>query len=494
MSVQEPRTRSDAAPGAGTEALPLCVDLDGTLVATDTLWESFLALARTRPLVLLRLPLWVAGGRASFKRRISDVATPDPAALPYREEVVTYLREARDQGRPVVLATAADQRIADGVAGHLGLFSAVLGSDGVRNLKAACKREALDGAFGAGHYEYLGDSDVDRVVWQGAARASFVGAGAPGSRVPEGTPLERHFPVSRAGLRTWLRALRVHQWVKNVLVFLPLVMAHRMEEPGLWALAGLAFLCLSLCASSVYLFNDLMDLAADRAHPTKRHRPFASGRLPIPAGLAVGPLLVGAALALSAATLPLLFTVTLVSYLAVNVLYTFVLKRVAIADVIFLASLYSLRVLAGGFATAVEVSPWLIAFSLFFFLNLAFLKRYADLRIVAGPPGAAGQGSPGRDYAAEDAPLILSLGPASGYMAALVLALYIQSEKVVMLYGEPVVLWLLIPLLVFWISRIWLIAHRGRMTDDPIVFTTRDGPSYVVAALAGGVLLAATLL
>jgi 4-hydroxybenzoate polyprenyltransferase len=247
---------------------------------------------------------------------------------------------------------------------------------------------------------------------------------------------------------------------------------------------------MSLCASSVYVFNDLMDLPSDRAHPTKRNRPFASGVLAIPAGLAAAPLLVGAAGVLSALFLPLPFTLTLAGYLLLNGLYTFALKRVAIADVIFLASLYSLRVLAGGFATGVAVSPWLIAFSLFFFLNLAFLKRYADLRLVEK---GGGTGSPGRDYAAEDAPLLLSLGPASGYMATVVLAFYVQSEKVATLYRTPDLLWLLIPLFVYWISRVWLVAHRGGMSDDPIVFTTRDRPSWAVAALAGATLVLATL-
>lgn len=483
----------DPARGAASpRGLALCVDLDGTLVATNTLWESLLACARQRPLELLRIPLWLARGRPALKRGLARAARLEAGSLPFRAEVVAYLRAARAEGRPVVLATASDRLVAEAVASHLGLFDAVLATEDGRNLKGARKREALERAFGRGGFEYLGDSAADLPVWEAAARASWVGL-SPGqeARVAARTPVARRFQTPRAGPGAWLRALRVHQWVKNALVALPLVMAHRFDEPALLGLVGLAFVALSFCASSVYLGNDLMDLAADRAHPSKRGRPFASGELSIPAGLAVAPLLATAAFAISLAWLPASFTATLAVYLLLNVLYTFRLKQVAVADVIFLSGLYSLRVLAGGFATGIEVSPWLIAFSLFFFLNLAFLKRYTDLRLM--PAGRDGL-SPGRDYAPEDAPVVLALGPASGYMATLVLALYMQSEKVTTLYRQPDLLWLLVPLLVFWISRVWMVAHRGQMTEDPIVFTTRDAVSWAVLAAAGAVLLLATIL
>jgi 4-hydroxybenzoate polyprenyltransferase/phosphoserine phosphatase len=484
----------DAAGSEGRDAgaaLPLCVDLDGTLVATDTLWECFVAGLRARPSFLARLPGWLLRGRPALKQELARVALPDVASLPYREDVLAYLREARQAGRRVVLATATDRAIAERVAAHVGVFTQVIASDGEHNLKAENKRRALESAFGQRGFEYLGDSGADRAVWEGAGAASCVGLSAgQRARVAQLAPLARHFEGSPASPSTWLHALRVHQWVKNVLVFVPLVMAHRFTEVSLLVHAATAFLCLCLSASAVYLFNDLMDLTADRAHPTKRRRPFASGVLPIPAGLAAVPVLVVVALGLSLVRLPALFTATLLGYLVLNTLYTFVLKRVAIADVIFLASLYSLRVLAGGFATGITVSEWLIVFSLFFFLNLAFLKRYADLGVVS--EGAEGA-SPGRDYVTGDAPLLLSLGPASGYLATLVLALYITSDKVLELYRSPILLWLLVPLIVFWISRMWLVAQRGGMHEDPVLFTTRDPTSYAVGALAGGVLLGASL-
>lgn len=483
---------SGSGAGQAAQGLPLCVDLDGTLVATDTLWEGVLALLRKQPWQGFALPLWALGGRARFKSELVRRARPDPAVLPYREDVLRYLREARDDGRPVVLATASHREVAQSVADHLGIFHAVMASDAEVNLKGARKAGALAAAFGEKGFEYIGDAAADVPVFERAAVASTVGpGGARAARAAANTPLGRSFALPAGGPRVWLRALRVHQWVKNVLIFLPLLAAHRFTDLPLWGLAVAAFASLSLCASTVYVCNDLVDLEDDRAHPTKRRRPFAAGQISIPAALVSVPILLGLAFAISVALLPPLFTNGLIAYLLLNGLYTFWLKRVAIADVIFLACLYSLRVLAGGFALAIPVSPWLIGFSLFFFLNLAFLKRYADLRLVAENRGV---GSPGRDYTVEDAPVLASLGPASGSMAAVVLALYVQSDKVATLYSRPEVLWALIPLIMYWISRVWLIAHRGQMGDDPVLFATRDPVSYLVLGLAAGVLAIGALI
>lgn len=478
-------------PAAAGRAIPLCVDLDHTLVATDTLLEAVLVCVRRRPATLLGLPLRLLGGRARLKAWLAERGPVDPAMLPYRGDVIAYLEEARAAGRSVVLATAAHRSTAEAVAAHLGLFDAVVASDRDANLKAGRKGDALASAYGEKGFEYLGDARADLAVWERAGQASAVGLSpARKRRLERIVPVERHFPVPRAGWRTWLRALRTRQWVKNVLVFLPLVMSHRFNELPVVGQAMLAFVAFCLISSSVYLANDLLDLPADRQHPTKRRRAFASGTVSIGKGLVLLPLLVGAGLGLSLWLLPPLFTAALLGYLALNVLYSFGLKQVAIADVILLAILYGLRVLAGGIATATPVSAWLIAFCLFFFLNLAFLKRYADLRLLES---AEQEHAPGRDYQVGDAALILSLGPASAYMAAVILALYIHSNHVRVLYHRPQALWLLVPLLVYWVSRMWLLAHRGRMTDDPVLFTTRDPASYVVGAGAVAVLVLAAL-
>ncbi len=461
-------------------ALPLCIDLDGTLVATDTLWESTLALLRTQPLRALLLPVWLASGRAALKRELAQAAPIDVAALPYRTELLAYAAEARAQGRRVVLVTASTRAVAERVAAHTGAFDEVMASDG-ENLKGARKRAALVARFGERGYEYVGDARVDLAVWEGAAAGSLVSdSRALRDALAARTTLARVFAAPAGGASTWLRALRVRQWLKNLLLFLPLLAAHRFNEAGLVFAAALGFLAFGLSASAVYLANDLFDLPADRLHPTKRARPFASGTLSIPAGLAALPLLLAAAFAL-AAMLPAKFGAALAFYLAANVLYTLWLKRVALADVAVLGGMYALRVVVGGFATGIPVSNWLIAFSLFFFLSLAFLKRFAELRRL-GEEGAAG--TPGRGYVPSDAPVLLALGPACAVVSALVLGLYVEGDAVGTLYRAPDVLWALIPLLIFWAGRIWLLAQRGELDDDPILFTTRDRGSYWVAALA----------
>jgi 4-hydroxybenzoate polyprenyltransferase len=381
----------------------------------------------------------------------------------------------------VVLATAAPREVAEAVAAELGCFDEVLASDPTHNLKGPAKRTALEERFGRGGFEYVGDSAADRAVWEGAGRASCVGLSrSQEEQVAQLAPLAESFPIERAGLRTWLSQLRVHQWVKNLLLFLPLIAAHRLAEPELFGRSILAFLAFSLCASAVYLGNDLLDLPDDRAHPLKRSRPLAAGLIPIWQGLLGIPLLLVGAFALTALGVPGAFVAMLGIYLAVNAGYSFFLKRIPIADVLVLALVYSLRVLAGGIVTGIAVSPWLIGSSLFFFLNLALLKRYADLRVLEGRVDPA----PGRGYGADDAPLLLALGPASGFMGVVVLALYIQSDKVATLYREPAILWALIPLLLYWVSRIWLLAHRRIIRGDPVWYTARDPLSWAVALAA----------
>jgi 4-hydroxybenzoate polyprenyltransferase/phosphoserine phosphatase len=484
VSQSEPRDRR-------REGRPLCVDLDGTLLASDSLHELALALAGQDPRGLLALPGWLAQGRAHLKARLAERVALDPASLPYRAEVLDAIRAARAEARPCILVTAADRRTAEAVAAHLGCFDEVWASDGGDNLKGITKAARLRERFGAGGFEYLGDARADLPVWEAAGAASVVVPG-PGllRRVAARVPVERSLGArASAGelARAWRRELRAHQWVKNALVLLPLLASHRLAEPALWGLAAIAFVAFSLAASAVYVANDLLDLASDRAHATKRTRPFASGALPVAAGVVAAPLLVVAAFALAAALLPQGFLAALGGYIVTNVLYSFWLKRVAIADVIVLASFYTLRVVAGGLAVAIVPSPWLLAFCLFFFLNLAFLKRSVDVRRV-DPSGRA----PGRDYAATDLPLILSLGTAAASMSLVVLAFYIQSDTVVKLYRAPALLWLALPLGAYWTSRMWLLAHRGQLDDDPVAFAVRDPVTWSIggAGLAIGTLAA----
>ena len=476
-----------SAPQSKPAPLPLCVDLDGTLVATDTLWESALSLLRAQPLRALLLPVWLARGRAALKRALAEAAPIDVASLPYRAEVMAYAAEARAAGRPVVLVTASTRAVAERVAAYTGAFDDVLASDS-ENLKGAHKRAVLVARYGERGFEYVGDARADLAVWEAAAAGALVSRSrALRDGLSARTKLSREIAPRPARASDWLRALRVRQWLKNLLLFLPLLASHRLGDAGAALAAAIGFFAFCFAASAVYLANDLLDLPSDRAHPLKRERPFAAGVLSIPAGLAAIPLALAASFAFASA-LPAAFGGGLAFYLAANVLYTLWLKRVALADVALLGSLYALRVVMGGLATGIAISTWLIAFSLFFFLSLAFLKRFAELRRLRGEGSSA---APGRGYLPSDAPVLLALGPACGVVSALVLGLYIEGENAAALYRAPAVLWALIPLLVGWAGRLWLLAQRGELDDDPILFTTSDRGSYLVAVLALAVFAAA---
>jgi 4-hydroxybenzoate polyprenyltransferase/phosphoglycolate phosphatase-like HAD superfamily hydrolase len=476
------------SPTSQTEKV-LCVDLDGTLIATDLLWESFLILLKTRAWSLFFLPVWLLKGKAHFKRQVAARVTLDPATLPYRKEVLEFLRREKASGREIVLATASDRRFADNVARHVGLFSAVLASDGCVNLSGARKLEAIAHHVGDRRFDYIGDRKADLPLWQAASEALLV---KPTARllkhVQRTNPDPRIVAPRTRSLDHVFKALRMHQWVKNSLLFVPLVTSHRIAEADLLLAAVCAFFSFSLCASSAYVANDLFDLEADRRHPTKRLRPFASGLLSIRTGLLLMATLLTAGLLIAAFLLPSRFLTALVLYTVVTTLYSFYLKRMVIADVVVLAGLHTLRVLAGAVAINVPLSSWLLAFSLFIFISLAFGKRCSELSLMEG----LGQVVPkGRSYSVKDRPLLQSVGIASGYLSALVFALYITSHEVAALYRYPNLLWLVIPFLVYWVTRIWLYIHRGEMHDDPVVFTLRDWASYATGAIIGLVILIA---
>jgi 4-hydroxybenzoate polyprenyltransferase/phosphoserine phosphatase len=461
------------------QPIPLCVDLDGTLIRSDLLFESALSLLRRNPLYLFAFVLWLARGRAHLKREIARRAEVDPTTLPYDERVVSWLREQQGQ-RPQVLCTASDAALARGVADHLGLFDAVMASDGERNLAGRHKGEALCERYGERGFDYAGNEYRDLHIWKHARRAVVVNAdGGLARAAAECCEVERVFEPSRGGLRTWLKALRLHQWLKNLLVFLPLFTSHRVLETATALHCALAFLAFGLCASGVYVLNDLFDLDADRRHPRKRLRPFAAGTLPLWQGLLAAPLLTLAGLAL-AVWISLPFAGVLACYYALTLAYSLRLKRIVMLDVVILAALYTVRIIGGAVVIGGGLSFWLLAFSMFLFLSLAMLKRYTELRGLLGSGKAEASG---RGYSVEDIPLIQSLGGASGYMSVLVLALYINSTASEALYRHQQVLWLLCPLLLYWISRVWLIAHRGQMHDDPVVFALVDRVSRVILAL-----------
>ena len=469
------------------ERIPLCVDLDGTLIRSDLLVESTLALLRTNPLYLLRLPGWLIGGKARLKHEIARRTSIDVGALPYEPRMLDWLR-GDAAGREQVLCTASDRKFADAVATHVGGFSDVFASDGQHNLSGRNKAERLVERFGERGFDYAGNEARDLHVWSRARHAIIVNAPVALARRAAGvSEVERVF--ERGGSRTgaWMKALRLHQWLKNLLVFLPLLTAHLVLVPSAVLHASLAFVSFCLCASGVYLLNDLLDLEADRRHPRKRLRPFAAGTLPLTAGLIAAPALTVAAFAL-ALGISKLFAAALAGYYALTLAYSFALKRVVMLDAVVLATLYTIRIIAGTLALRIGVSFWLLAFSMFLFLSLAMIKRYTELDVLLKN---GDNRSIGRGYAVDDLPLVQSLGAASGYLAVLVLALYINSTASEILYHRPVVLWLLCPLLLYWISRAWLITHRGGMHDDPVVFAVSDRTSRLLLVLSIIVVIAA---
>jgi 4-hydroxybenzoate polyprenyltransferase/phosphoserine phosphatase len=465
--------------------LPLIIDLDGTLIHTDMLHESALRTLRDKPVEVLRIPFLLARGKAVLKRRLAQHGEFDATSLPYNTALLDWLRQERSNGRKLILCTASDQSIANAIADHLGVFDEVMASDGMVNLAGKNKADALVQRFGQAGYDYAGNSHADLPVWRGARRAVVVNAPPDlARRAANCCEVERSFAAPGAGFTAWRRVLRVHQWLKNLLLFVPLFAAHQFMELGNWAPLLLAFIAFSLCASSVYIANDLLDLESDRQHPRKRNRPFASGQVPAWQGVLCAPLLLLASAAVSW-QVGGSFSAWLAGYFLLTCAYSWLLKRLMLVDCVTLALLYTLRIIAGAAALSMPLSFWLLAFSVFLFLSLAFVKRYAELQVqvLHGKKKAHGRG-----YYTTDAPLIQMLGVSAGYAALVVLALYLNSDAVVMLYRTPEIVWGAVPVMLFWVSWMWMQAHRGHMHDDPLVFAVKDK-----ASLVAGVCFAAVL-
>jgi 4-hydroxybenzoate polyprenyltransferase len=473
---------------------PLIVDLDGTLIHTDLLYESASQFLIKSPFKFYNLLYWMLNGKEVLKAELAHHVCLDIPALPYNADVLDWLRAEKQSGRRLVLATASHRVLAEQVAQHLHLFDEVLATEGNTNLKSTAKAQALIERFGEGGFDYVGNDWPDMQVWAKAHTAHVVDA--PASLLSRAQAQGNVGQVFNSGtpskLVAMLRAMRLHQWMKNLLVFVPLMAAHQYADALRDVLALTAFVIFSLTASSVYLLNDLVDVQDDRHHARKRHRPFASGALSLIMGWVAWPALLLVAVALSALLMPALFSVSLGVYFVLTVAYSLQLKQLAVVDVLTLAALYTLRIIAGAAAIDVAVSFWLLLFSMFIFLSLALIKRYSELKVArdAGKIGALR----GRGYEPDDLELVSSLGGSSGFIAVLVLALYMQDGQAAHLYATPQVIWLACPVMLFWISRAWLIAHRGRMHDDPIVFALKDKVSWGVGAFMVGVLALARVL
>lgn len=467
--------------------VPLCVDLDGTLILSDVLWESIVQLW-SKPATAIRALWALLRGKAAMKSVLAEEVAIDPAELPYREDLLAFLHTQKETGRQLILVTATHRKIAERVAEHLGIFNGVMATEGKLNLGGEHKKEALVAAYGVGGFDYIGDHAKDLAIFS-AARLSLLADPSDGliKMAAKVGRVDRVFARSRRWSMIISRALRVHQYAKNALLGVPLVTAHLVLDASAWLNLILAFLCFSMLASATYIVNDLHDLPLDRKHQKKRCRPLACGDLSIPAGISWAFILAGVSFSLTLAFLPRLFLVFLLIYTGLTLAYSFDLKRRLIVDALTLAMLYTLRIIAGAAAISVALSEWLLMFSLFFFVSLALLKRAIELERITD-----GKRIPGRGYVPSDADIIRSIGPSSGLLAVLVFALYINSPGVTKLYSTPQMLWLLCPLLIYWITRIWFLANRGQVNHDPVVFALMDVRSYIVAVLAGIILLLAS--
>lgn len=467
---------------------PLCVDLDGSLIASDTLWEGLVALLMQKPLMIFQVIGWLLAGKAVLKKNVAEYTDRSGEDWPVRDEVVSYINQAKAQGRKVYLVTGAAQKTAEAISKHLGLFDGVYHSDEQINLTSTRKRDKLVQEFGDGGFDYIGNSADDIAVFNSARRGIVVAPDRAAKTWLKQNQSEE-IPTKPTGIKTVLKAIRVHQWLKNVLIAVPLFLNHTFLDFQSISAAIIAFFSFSFFASSVYIVNDLSDLKADRAHPKKCKRPLASGAISIPTAAVLWVALFSASVLL-ASLLPIEFLYVMVVYAIITTAYTFVLKRKLLVDVFTLASLYTIRIIAGAFATHSGLSFWLLAFSVFFFLSLALVKRYVELS-----EGEKEDDSKllGRGYYGMDTSMLAQGGVSSAFTSAMVLALYINSPEFSEMYDNPWVLWPLVPLILYMLLRIWILAGRGLVHEDPVVFIMRDWRSQLTM-VAGGLLIFGAML
>jgi 4-hydroxybenzoate polyprenyltransferase len=482
-SIDEAATRPDSE-----SFIALVIDLDGTLLHTDLFYESYFNSLSNGFQYFWSFCQAFFRGKAPLKAALAGASQIKYELLSYNDDVLALINDARAKGRSVYLATASDVTHAEAVAAKLGVFDGVFASDGVINLRGDKKAEKLTEAFGAGGFDYVGNGFVDLAVWSRARKAYVVGASSRLRRKMQrlGIPVE-HLKRESTPFRAWFQALRVHQYAKNALVFVPLLTSHSYSLQS-FTRAGLAFLAFSLCASAGYILNDLVDLEADRQHPTKHSRPFANSTIPISHGMIAIPLLLVAAFTIAWLTSPMLAAV-LAAYFSLTLAYSLSLKRKLLADAIALSMLYTLRVIGGSVALPVVLSEWLLAFSVFIFTSLALIKRYIELavrldNVLPNPTN--------RNYRIADLPVMGALAAASGFNAVTVLAFYISSPAVTELYRRPALLWLICPILLYWIGRTLVLAHRRELEDDPILFALRDRVSHACGILMIAIVLLAS--
>lgn len=468
-------------PARQDQPLPLVVDLDGALLRVNPLHEGLLVLLMRRPWQLLRaLRILICRGGSRMEAMGASFGMVDIENLPLRQELLAWLREQAAAGRELHLVSAADPVTVGRLAASLRLFDSCVASGGSHRLRGSAKADYLTRRFSDG-FSYVGGRAQEPAVWESASAAVLAGAPPAARRRIQrlNKPIEAEFPAPGVRAAPWLKQLRLHQWSKNLLVFLPLLLGHRFTDVQGWVSALLAFAGMSLVASATYVVNDLSDLADDRRHISKRNRPLAAGTIAAPAAAAVALLMLAAGFGLAFATGPEA-GLTLACYLALTLAYSFRLKRVALLDTAVIGSLFTLRIVLGAVAARTPLSPWLLAFSAMLFFSLAMAKRHAEITKAAR--SAATAKIAGRGYEAGDVLLTLVYGISSGVASLVISMLYITNGVATVLYGNPSWLWAVPLLLYLWQMRVWLYAHRGTLDDDPIVFALKDRASLLLGA------------
>jgi len=465
----------------------LVVDLDGTLTPTDTLLESVIQFVKQSPFNFLRIIVWLFLGRAGFKGKIAPRVSIAVDVLPYRQPLLDYLHEEKRKGRTIVLATAAHRSIADKVADYLRVFDTVLATDASNNLKGRNKLAAIQARYGT-NFVYAGDCQADMPIWRAARAAVLVGVSPTLAKtVSERVPIEQVFIAENPGIAIWFKALRVHQWLKNLLLFVPLLTAFSFADVRLFATMVLAFIAFSLAASATYVVNDLWDLDNDRTHPRKRYRAFASCKIPIVQGVLVAGMALAVAFVL-AWIVNLGFFTMLLLYVVLTSTYSWVLKEYVLVDVLMLAILYSLRILAGSVAVGIATSAWLLAFSVFMFFSLALVKRCSEL-VTLDQMGS--KTTRGRDYRVTDLVVLWPLGVGAALSAVVVFGLFINAPETQMRYATPQLLWLVAMGLIYWLARLWVKTSRGEMHDDPVIYAIKDHGSRFTVLVMVSIMLTA---
>lgn len=476
--ADEPPVTSRASAGPRPQP-PLVIDLDGTLFVGDTLGEGLLWLLFNKPLTLLALAPKFLSGRAALKRAVADAAPFDHQHAVYRKDVIALARRAREDGDAVHLVTGADQSLADSVAAQLGLFDDSTGSDGVTNLVGTAKADFLKSRHPDG-FHYVGNSVKDRPVWAAAAGATVIAQSEQAARriVGAAAPAFELIPARPATLKDWVKALRLHHWVKNFLLFVPLALGQLFDDVNAIAYAIAAFFIFGMIASSGYLVNDLSDIAADRTHPRKRKRAIAAGR--ISTGLAAGlAAALGAGGLAWAALLDADFAVWALVYYVCTLAYTLRLKRMPLTDILVIGGLFTIRLTAGMAILDQTISIWLTSFSFALFSSLAFAKRNGELSAAAARGDAAPRG---RGYRLDDRHLLTAFGVGAAMTAMVVMLLYFQFRALSTGLYDDVEFLYFAPLVLFsWLMRVWIRAYRGELHDDPIIFALKDRTSWLHA-------------